>query len=183
MPMSHHEHTRCKEKSSVIEFQPVGVAHSRLSTAGAPPFQSIFSQEEGEIEVFPEFLEGLKSIEGFSHLIILSCFDRATQKSLIEKPLTDGVASHGIFACRHFNRPNPIGISYMTLTGVNGCRLSVKGMDLLDGTPILDIKPYVPAFDSIPDARSGWVSDQHIERIRETSIRARQECIKNQQHP
>ena len=167
----------------MIEFQPVGVAHSRLSTAGAPPFQSIFSQEEGEIEVFPEFLEGLKSIEGFSHLIILSCFDRATQKSLIEKPLTDGVASHGIFACRHFNRPNPIGISYMTLIGVNGCRLSVKGMDLLDGTPILDIKPYVPAFDSIPDARSGWVSDQHIERIRETSIRARQECIKNQQHP
>jgi tRNA-Thr(GGU) m(6)t(6)A37 methyltransferase TsaA len=136
MPMSHHEHTRCKEKSSVIEFQPVGVAHSRLSTAGAPPFQSIFSQEEGEIEVFPEFLEGLKSIEGFSHLIILSCFDRATQKSLIEKPLTDGVASHGIFACRHFNRPNPIGISYMTLIGVNGCRLSVKGMDLLTAFPM-----------------------------------------------
>ena len=155
-----------------MEFEPVGIAHSRLSTAGAPPFQSVFSQEEGEIEIFPEFREGLKSIEGFSHLIILSCFDRATCRALIEKPLTDGVADHGIFACRHFNRPNPIGISYMTLTNVDGCRLSVTGMDLLDGTPILDIKPYVPAFDSIPDARSGWVSEEHIGRIRETSARS-----------
>jgi len=169
MPMSNPEHLRNKEGSSVIEFIPVGLAHSRLSTAGAPPFQSVFSQEVGEIEVFPEFQEGLKSIEGFSHLIILSCFDRATQKALTEKPLTDGVVSHGIFACRHFNRPNPIGISYMTLTRVDGCRLFVKGMDLLDGTPVLDIKPYVPAFDSIPEAMSGWVSEEHIGRIRETS--------------
>jgi tRNA-Thr(GGU) m(6)t(6)A37 methyltransferase TsaA len=170
MPMSSHERTPCKERSSVIEFRPVGVAHSRLSTAGAPPFQSVFSQEEGEIEVFPEFREGLKSIEGFSHLIILSCFDRATHKALTEKPLTDGVVSHGIFACRHFNRPNPIGLSYMTLVNVNGCKLTLKGMDLLDGTPVLDIKPYVPAFDSIPEAASGWVSEEHIRRIRETSI-------------
>lgn len=176
MPMSSHEQIRNKERTTVIEFRPVGIAHSRLSTAGAPPFQSVFSQEEGEIEVFPEFQEGLKSIEGFSHLIILSCFDRATQKALLEKPLTDGVVSHGIFACRHFNRPNPIGISYMTLTRVNGCRLSVKGMDLLDKTPILDIKPYVPAFDCIPEAMSGWVSEEHIGRIRETSIRPQEDC-------
>ena len=160
----------CRMELPAMEFKPVGIAHSRLSTAGAPPFQSVFSQEEGEIEVFPEFREGLKSIEGFSHLIILSCFDRATRRALVEQPLTDGEASHGIFACRHFNRPNPIGISYMTLTKVDGCILSVRGMDLLDGTPILDIKPYVPAFDSIPVARSGWVSEEHIGRIRETSI-------------
>jgi len=180
--MSSHEQTRDTERCPVIEFRPVGVAHSRLSTAGAPPFQSVFSQEEGEIEVFPEFREGLKSIEGFSHLIIVSCFDRATQKALTEKPLTDGVASHGIFACRHFNRPNPIGISYMTLIKVNGCRLFVKGMDLLDGTPVLDIKPYVPAFDSIPDAASGWVSEEHIGRIRETSICAPQATGKSRSH-
>jgi tRNA (adenine37-N6)-methyltransferase len=156
----------------VMDFKPIGIARSRLTTAGAPPFQSVFSLEEGEIEVFPEFREGLKSIGGFSHLIILSCFDRATRQALTEQPLLDIEAEHGIFACRHFNRPNPIGISYMTLTKVNGCTLSVKGMDLLDGTPILDIKPYIPAFDSIPDARSGWVSEEHIGRIRETSIRA-----------
>lgn len=162
-----------------MEFRPVGIARSRLSTAGAPPFQSVFSLEEGEIEVFPEFREGLKSIEGFSHLIILSCFDRATRQALTEQPLIDGEASHGIFACRHFNRPNPIGISYVALIKVDGCILSVRGMDLLDGTPILDIKPYVPAFDNIPDARSGWVSEEHIGRIRETSIRARQALDKS----
>jgi len=163
-----------------MEFRPVGIARSRLSKAGSPPFQSVFSEEEGTIEVFPEFREGLKNIEGFSHLIILSCFDRAEKKALTEQPLLDAEMDHGIFACRHFNRPNPIGISYMNLTSLDGGILSVRGMDLLDGTPILDIKPYIPAFDSIPDARSGWVSEEHIGRIRETSLRARQDL--NEKH-
>jgi len=179
MPMSPRKQAPEKTGRCVVEFTPVGIAHSRLSTAGAPPFQSVFSLEEGEIEVFPEFREGLRSIEGFSHLIIVSCFDRATKQALIEKPLTDGEADHGIFACRHFNRPNPIGISYMTLVKVDGGRLVVKGMDLLDGTPVLDIKPYVPAFDSIPGACSGWVTETHIGRIRETSARA----SRNHEHP
>lgn len=150
----------------MIEFRPIGIARSRLFSAGAPPFQSVFSGEQGEIEVFPEFREGLNNIEGFTHLIIISCFDRATQQALTEQALIDDVAPHGIFACRHFNRPNPIGISYVALTRVDGGILSVKGLDLLDGTPILDIKPYIPAFDSIPDARSGWVTADHIARIR-----------------
>ena len=152
-----------------MEFIPIGIARSRLSTAGAPPFQSVFSEEEGKIEIFPNFQEGLKSIEGFSHLILLSGFDRATQRALTEQALIDDVAPHGIFACRHFNRPNPIGISYVALTRVEGSILSVKGLDLLDGTPILDIKPYIPAFDSIPDARSGWITADHIRRIRAAS--------------
>jgi len=149
-----------------MEFIPIGIVRSRLFSAGAPPFQSVFSEEEGKIDVFPEYREGLKNIEGFSHLILISCFDRATQQALTEQALIDDVAPHGIFACRHFNRPNPIGISYVALTRVNGHILSVKGLDLLDGTPILDIKPYIPAFDSIPDARSGWVTADHIRRIR-----------------
>ncbi len=155
-----------------MEFIPIGIARSRLSTAGAPPFQSVFSEEEGKIEIFPNFQEGLKNIEGFSHLILISCFDRATQRALTEQALIDDVAPHGIFACRHFNRPNPIGISYVALTRVDGGILSVKGLDLLDGTPILDIKPYIPAFDSIPDARSGWVTANHIGRIRAASSHA-----------
>jgi len=174
MPMSSHEQSRCK-KPSVIEFEPVGIARSRLSTAGAPPFQSRFSLEEGAIEVFPAFREGLKNIEGFSHLIILSCFDRAERRALTEQPLLDAEMDHGIFACRHFNRPNPIGISFVTLVKVDGGILSVRGLDLLDGTPILDIKPYIPAFDSIPEAKSGWVSEEHIGRIRQTSIQAHQD--------
>jgi tRNA (adenine37-N6)-methyltransferase len=172
MPMSNPEKTRCREKPPRITFEPVGIAHSGLATAGAPPFQSIFSLEEGEIEIFPEFREGLRNIEGFSHLIVISCFDRAQRRSLTEQPLLDAEMDHGIFACRHFNRPNPIGISYVTLVRVDGCRLIVKGLDLLNGTPVLDIKPYVPAFDSIPDARSGWVSEEHIGRIRKTSLAA-----------
>ncbi|GAB6284917.1 MAG: tRNA (N6-threonylcarbamoyladenosine(37)-N6)-methyltransferase TrmO [Methanoregula sp.] len=164
----------------MMDFKPIGIAHSPFRNAGAPPFQSTFSQAEGKIEIFPEYQEGLTSIEGFSHLIILSFFDRADRRALTEQPLSDGVAYHGIFATRHYNRPNPIGISYVTLSGVDGGTLHVTGLDLLEGTPVLDIKPYVPAFDSIPQAVTGWVSAQHIERIRETSIRVQQDIEKNQ---
>jgi len=150
----------------MTDFRPIGVAHSPLTTRGAPPFQSTFSDAKGTIEIFPEFREGLLNIEGFSHLIILSWFDRATHRALTEQALIDDVAPHGIFACRHFNRPNPIGISYVGIENVEGGVLHVKGLDLLDGTPVLDIKPYIPAFDSIPDARTGWVTPRHIEQIR-----------------
>lgn len=157
-----------------MEYHPIGIAHSPFTTPGAPPFQSTFSQAEGSIEIFPDYREGLGSIEGFSHLIVISHFDRAERGALVEKPLTDGDAPHGIFACRHFNRPNPIGISYVGLTRVADGILYVRGIDLLDGTPVLDIKPYIPAFDSIPDAASGWVSARHIENIRALSLGARQ---------
>ncbi|MCK9630666.1 MAG: tRNA (N6-threonylcarbamoyladenosine(37)-N6)-methyltransferase TrmO [Methanoregula sp.] len=166
----------------MTDFKPIGTAHSPFSTPGAPPFQSAFSQVEGTIEIFPEYREGLMSIEGFSHLIILSCFDRATQRALTEQALIDDVAPHGIFACRHFNRPNPIGISYVELMKVTDGVLQVRGLDLLEGTPVLDIKPYIPAFDSFPDAVTGWVTPRHIEQIRETSTRAGQGMSKDQQH-
>lgn len=165
----------------MTEFTPIGIAHSPFQTAGAPPFQSTFSQAEGTIEIFPDYQEGLQSIEGFSHLILLSHLNCAERCALLERPLSDGVAYHGIFASRHYNRPNPIGISYVALSEVDGGTLHVTGIDLLEGTPIIDVKPYVPAFDSIPDAVTGWVSAQHLERIRETSIQAQQEIIHNQQ--
>jgi tRNA-Thr(GGU) m(6)t(6)A37 methyltransferase TsaA len=163
------------KKFAVIDFSPIGIAHSPFMTPGAPPFQSTFSQVEGSIEIFPEYKEGLGSVEGFSHLIILSYFDRAERRALTEKPLSDGETPYGIFATRHFNRPNPIGISYVELIRVTDGTLHVRGIDLLEGTPILDIKPYVPAFDSIPHAITGWVSARHIQKIRETSISDRQD--------
>lgn len=150
----------------MVTIEPIGIVRSHLRQAGTPPFQSSFSEVTGEIEVFSEFQEGLESIEGFSHLILLTHFDRAGPGVLTERPLIDGEAPHGIFACRHFNRPNPIGISYVALDRVEGSVLHVTGLDLLDGTPILDIKPYIPAFDSIPGARTGWVTPDHVERIR-----------------
>lgn len=156
----------------MTEFRPIGTVNSPLTTRGAPPFQSTFSQAEGKIEVFPEYHEGLRDLEGFSHLIVLSFFNRADRQALSEKPLLDGEADHGIFACRHFNRPNPIGISYVALKGIANGTLSVAGIDLLDGTPVLDIKPYIPAFDSIPDAVAGWVTTEHIERLKQAKIGA-----------
>lgn len=153
-------------------FTPIGIARSPFTTPGAPPFQGVFSQAEGTLEIFPEYHEGLGSIGGFSHLIVISHFDRAERSSLVELPLSDGETPHGIFATRHFNRPNPVGISYVELTGVEGGTLHVRGIDLLDNTPLLDIKPYIPAFDSIPAAASGWVTRRHIERIREAATRA-----------
>jgi len=163
-------------------FTPIGIARSPLTTPGAPPFQGSFSQTEGIIEIFPEYQQGLESIRGFSHLIIISHFDRADQSALVEFPLSDGDTPHGIFATRHYNRPNPIGISYVELVKVEQGTLYVRGIDLLDNSPVLDIKPYVPAFDSIPHAVTGWVTAQHIERIRETSIRAQQDVRSAPQH-
>jgi tRNA (adenine37-N6)-methyltransferase len=152
-----------------VAFTPVGVIHSGLCTPGAPPIQSRFSRCKGTIEVFPECAAGLKNLEGFSHLILICHFNRSKKQALCEKPLMDGSMEHGIFATRHFNRPNPIGIGYVALERIEGNILHVTGLDLLDGTPILDIKPYIPAFDSIPDAKTGWVTKEHLSRLAEAS--------------
>ena len=151
----------------MTEFRPIGTVHSPLMKRGTPPFQSSFSDIEGAIEIFPEFRDGLRDLAAFSHLIILSDFNQAEKRALAEKPLLDGEANHGIFATRHFNRPNPIGLSYAAIAGIRDGIIAVKGIDLLDGTPILDIKPYIPAFDSIPDAATGWVTADHVSRLRE----------------
>lgn len=163
-------------------FTPIGIARSPLTTPGAPPIQGVFSPAEGTIEIFPEYQGGLESIGGFSHLIIIYQFDRADKCALVEQPLTDGDVPHGIFATRHFNRPNPIGISYVELLRVEEGMLRVRGIDLLDETPILDIKPYIPAFDCIPHAVSGWVTSRHIDRIREMSLRAQKGVRSVPQH-
>ena len=156
-----------------VEFTPVGIVHSTLCMPGAPPIQSRFSRCRGTIEVFPEFIEGLKNLDGFSHLILICHFNRSRKQALSEKPLMDGTMEHGIFATRHFNRPNPIGIGYVALERIEGNILHVCGIDLLDGTPVLDIKPYIPAFDSIPDAKTGWVTEEHLSRLKEVSAQVR----------
>jgi tRNA-Thr(GGU) m(6)t(6)A37 methyltransferase TsaA len=157
-----------------VEFVPIGVVHSGLCTPGAPPIQSRFSRCKGTVEVFPEYAAGLKNLEGFSHLILICHFNRSKKQALSEKPLMDGSMEHGIFATRHFNRPNPIGIGYVALERIEGNILHVRGLDLLDGTPILDIKPYIPAFDSIPDAKTGWVTEDHLSKLAEASAQVQE---------
>ncbi|ABN56192.1 MULTISPECIES: tRNA (N6-threonylcarbamoyladenosine(37)-N6)-methyltransferase TrmO [Methanoculleus] len=144
----------------------IGVARTAFTDPAATPIQAAFSTACGTVEVYPEFRDGLSALAGFSHLILIYRFHRAAGEEIAERPLIDGAEPHGIFATRHFNRPNMLGISVVRLAGIDGGTLVVKGIDLLDGTPILDIKPYIPAFDCIGGASSGWVTSQHVERIK-----------------
>jgi tRNA-Thr(GGU) m(6)t(6)A37 methyltransferase TsaA len=148
-----------------IIYHPIGVIHSEFTEQENTPIQGIFNDSEGTIELLPEYEEGLREIESFSHLILLYHFDRADGYSLLQRPFLDEQNERGIFAIRHFKRPNPIGISIVKLLGVEGRLLSIQGVDVLDGTPLLDIKPYVFQFDNREEVSSGWVEEQHVEEI------------------
>ena len=168
--MNGNSHSPVHER--VVPVTRIGIVHSPNHTCGAPPIQSAFSPACGEIEIYPEYRPGLKDVDGFSRLIVLYYFDRAQGPMLHERPLMDGSEVHGIFSTRHFNRPSPIGLSFVTLKEVTETSLIVGNVDMLDGTPVLDIKPYIPAFDSFPDERTGWVRPQHIDALRAGSARA-----------
>jgi tRNA-Thr(GGU) m(6)t(6)A37 methyltransferase TsaA len=140
-----------------IVYKPIGIIHSPFTEKDQTPIQSAFSKADGTVEVFPEYSEGLRDIEGFSHLILIYHFHHTEECSLTRKPFLDGSRDRGIFAIRHFCRPNPIGISVVELKKVRGNILEVGGIDVLDGTPLLDIKPYVRQFDCRDESRNGWV--------------------------
>lgn len=112
----------------------------------------------GAVVVFPEFAEGLADLDGFSHIILLTHLHRAKPYRLRVVPFLDTV-ERGLFATRAPSRPNPIGLSVVRLLKVDGNRLEVEDVDLLDETPVLDIKPYVPDFDRSVDIRLGWLEE------------------------
>jgi len=112
---------------------------------------------KGTIELYPEYAAGLKDLAGFSHIILLYDFHLSQSYSLRVKPFLDGV-KHGVFATRAPQRPNPIGLSAVKLLRVKGCTLHIEEVDIVDGTPLLDIKPYVPEFDVKRAKRIGWLS-------------------------
>jgi len=157
------------KESEAYSCRAVGIARTPFSDPTATPIQSIFSTARGTVEVSPEFRDGLAALSEFSHIILIYRFHRAVGEELSERPLIDGAETHGIFATRHFNRPNHLGISVVRVLAIEDGRISIEGADLLDGTPILDIRPYIPGFDCIPDATSGWVTSGHIEQIRRQS--------------
>jgi tRNA-Thr(GGU) m(6)t(6)A37 methyltransferase TsaA len=143
-----------------VLIKPIGIIHSPYKTLEEVPIQGRFRpQGIGTIEVFPQYEEGLSDIEGFSHLIILYWFHRAGKPSLLVKPFLDH-KPRGLFATRHPARPNPIGLSMVTLIAREGDTLRVAEIDVLDGTPLLDIKPYVPQFDHREGAEIGWLTGQ-----------------------
>ncbi len=114
---------------------------------------------KGTIEIFLEYTDGLRDLEGFSHIILLYHFHKSKPYSLTVRPYMDD-CEHGVFATRSPSRPNPIGISVVRLLAINDGNIEIVDVDILDGTPLLDIKPYVPQFDIAEVKRIGWLEDR-----------------------
>lgn len=138
-----------------IIMQPIGVIHSPFKGKGQTPIQASRSQATGAVEIDSKFLDGLQDLEGFSHIFLLYAFHCSSGYSLRVKPFLDH-KEHGLFATRYPCRPNPIGISLVRLLSRKENILTIEGVDVLDNTPLLDIKPYVPDFDVRTDVRIGW---------------------------
>jgi len=140
-----------------IEYHAIGIIHSPFTKTEGMPIQPVGASDvEGTIELLPQYEQGLKDLDGFSHIILLYHFHRCTAFTLLATPFMDS-QPRGIFATRAPTRPNPIGLSVVELLKVDKHILHVQGLDVLDGTPLLDIKPYVPKFDQHPSTRVGWL--------------------------
>jgi len=139
------------------QLQPIGIIHTPFSDPANTPIQFSRSNEKGEIAIDPEYEKGLQGIEDFSHLILLYVFHKSQDYQLLVKPFLDDHFT-GIFTCRHPQRPNHLGLSVVKLLSRKDNRLLVQGVDMLDGTPIMDIKPYVADFDQQENVRVGWYS-------------------------
>ena len=138
-----------------ITLSAIGVIHSPFTEPTQAPIQASRSTALGSVEIFPQFVEGVRDLEEFSHIFLLYLIDCPQGYSLKVKPFLDD-QEHGIFATRYPCRPNPIGLSIVHLLRVKGNRLEVEGVDMLDDTPLLDIKPYIPEFDVRENAQVGW---------------------------
>ena len=151
-----------------VSYRAIGVIHSSHTRPEETPIQPIFASGcIGRVEVLPEYAEGLCDIERFSHIYLVYHFHQVREVRLLTKPVLQDKA-HGIFATRAPCRPNPIGISIVKLVGREGNTLLIEGADILDGTPLLDIKPYTKRFDNIATQRNGWqdeIDDTIAERL------------------
>lgn len=142
--------------SESIVYRPIGVVRSEHTKPEKTPIQPVYCEGcHGRAEVFPEFAAGLRDLEGFSHIYLIYHFDRANQPQLIVKPFLQD-EQRGVFATRAPCRPNPIGLSVVRLLRRQGDVLYLDNVDVLDGTPLLDIKPYTAMFDCIVGTRNGW---------------------------
>ena len=148
----------------MIHYQPIGIIHTPFTEPKGTPIQTTAAQDvTGTIEIYSEFAEGLKDIEGFSHLILIYHLHLIKKSNLLVKPFL-GNDLHGIFATRSPGRPNPIGFSIVRLTHVEGSVLTIADVDIVDQTPLLDLKPYVGEFDVRPVAKSGWF-EQNLHKL------------------
>ncbi len=138
------------------KFEPIGLIHSPYKKLEGVPIQPVFSDGiTAEIEVFSEFQEGLKDLDGFSHIILLYQFHKSKGYSLLCRPFLD-TEERGLFSTRAPKRPNPIGLSIVELIKIEKNIITIGSPDVIDNTPLLDIKPYVDAFDIKKKVKSGW---------------------------
>jgi tRNA-Thr(GGU) m(6)t(6)A37 methyltransferase TsaA len=141
----------------MIELKPIGIIHSPFTKPEEMPIQPKGAIGiRGTIELFDEYRAGLKDLDGFSHIILLYHFHRSHGFNLQVVPFMDS-EPRGVFATRAPKRPNPIGISVVQLDKIENVVMHIQNIDIMDGTPLLDIKPYVPEFDSPQDIRTGWL--------------------------
>lgn len=147
-----------KENNMEIVIKPIGTIRTPFKNKEDCPIQPSYSSDaEGTVEVFQEHEAGLKDIETFSHIYLFYYFDRAGKIAYVRPTFLDD-AERGIYASRHPCRPNSIGISIVKLLKYEGNVLKVSGVDMLDETPLLDIKPYLPKYDIIESASEGWTA-------------------------
>jgi tRNA-Thr(GGU) m(6)t(6)A37 methyltransferase TsaA len=140
-----------------IKFTPIGIIHSPFMKPEEMPIQPTGAVGvKGTVEVFEDFHAGLKDLEGFSHIILLYHFHRSHSFNLHVVPFLDS-KPRGLFATRAPKRPNSIGLSVVQLDRIENGILHIQNVDIIDGTPLLDIKPYVPEFDTQAEVRTGWL--------------------------
>ena len=143
-----------------ITFSPIGTIHTPFSNLDGMPIQPSGANDvEGTIILDPQYEAGLQDLDGFSHIILLYHFHLSKGYRLTVTPFLDTV-ERGLFSTRAPRRPNPIGLSIVRLVRIDGLSLHVQGVDVLDNTPLLDIKPWVPAFDVRDNARAGWLDEK-----------------------
>jgi len=140
-----------------MRIKAIGIIHSPFQHTAGVPIQPAFAHDsKGTVEVFPEYEDALADLEGFERIWLLYWFDRASAFKAEVKPYLDS-RTHGLFATRAPARPNPIGLSCVKLLSVEANRLGVADIDILDGTPLLDVKPYISRFDCFAGQRNGWL--------------------------
>ncbi len=143
-----------------IQYKPIGIIRSPFKDPKGMPIQPTGARGvSGTVELQAEYENGLKDLEGFSHIILIHHFHLSEGYSLKMKPFLDDTP-RGVFATRAPRRPNPIGISVVRLEKIEGTTLYISNIDIVDGTPLLDIKPYVPDFDREEDAQIGWLANK-----------------------
>ena len=142
-----------------MELKPIGTIRSPFTERAGMPIQPTGARGvRGTVELEPQYAEGLRDLDGFSHVILIYHFDRSRGYDLTVTPFLD-TQPRGLFATRAPRRPNPIGLSVVALERIEGTVLHIEGVDVLDGTPLLDLKPYVPAFDAPTGCRTGWLEE------------------------